>query len=137
MNAEAGSQRHQPPLEIIAGRYQLTRLIARGGMGEVFAAYDLSKERPVALKRLLARTSSERGPVAHFMREYYALSALKHPRIIEVYEYGVDRDVPFYTMELLDGQDLRDLSPLPYREACLYLRDVFARALACAALAAP
>jgi len=124
MNAEAGSQRHQPPHEIIAGRYQLTRLIARGGMGEVFVAYDLSKERPVALKRLLARTTSERGPVAHFMREYYALSALKHPRIIEVYEYGVDRDVPFYTMELLDGQDLRDLSPLPYREACLYLRDV-------------
>ena len=60
MNAEAGSQRHQAPHEIIAGRYQLTRLIARGGMGEVFAAYDLSKERPVALKRLLARTSSER-----------------------------------------------------------------------------
>jgi tetratricopeptide (TPR) repeat protein len=124
MNAEAGSQRHQPPHETIAGRYQLTRLIARGGMGEVFAAYDLSKERPVALKRLLSRSSGERGPIAHFMREYYALSALKHPRIIEVYEYGVDHDAPFYTMELLDGQDLRDLSPLPYREACLYLRDV-------------
>jgi tetratricopeptide (TPR) repeat protein len=124
MSAEAGSQRSREPDEIIAGRYQLTRLIARGGMGEVFAAYDRSKERPVALKRLLARSQSQRGPVAHFMREYYALSALKHPRIIEVYEYGVDRDVPFYTMELLDGQDLRDLSPLPYREACLYLRDV-------------
>ena len=124
MNAEAGSQRQTPPHETIAGRYQLTRLIARGGMGEVFAAYDLSKQRPVALKRLLSPTSSERGPLAHFMREYYALSALKHPRIIEVYEYGVDREVPFYTMELLDGQDLRDLSPLPYREACLYLRDV-------------
>jgi tetratricopeptide (TPR) repeat protein len=93
-------------------------------MGEVFAAYDLSKERAVALKRLLNRSTSERGPLAHFMREYYALSALKHPRIIEVYEYGVDHDAPFYTMELLDGQDLRDLSPLPFREACLYLRDV-------------
>ena len=63
-------------------------------MGEVFAAYDLSKERPVALKRLLTRPGSERGPVAHFMREYYALSALKHPRIIEVYEYG-DHAHPF------------------------------------------
>ncbi|HET8934445.1 MAG TPA: protein kinase [Polyangiales bacterium] len=124
MTAEAGSQRHQAPDEIIAGRYQLTRLIARGGMGEVFAAYDRSKQRAVALKRLLTRSDSQRGQVAHFMREYYALSALKHPRIIEVYEYGVDRDVPYYTMELLDGQDLRDLSPLPYREACRYLRDV-------------
>ena len=55
MNAEAGSQRHQPPLEIIAGRYRLTRLIARGGMGEVFAAYDLSKERPVALNQAFSR----------------------------------------------------------------------------------
>jgi hypothetical protein len=124
MNAEAGSQRHQAPDEVIAGRYQLTRLIARGGMGEVFAAYDRSMGRSVALKRLLTRSTSQRGTVAHFMREYYALSALKHPRIIEVYEYGVDRELPYYTMELLDGQDLRDLSPLPYREACLYLRDV-------------
>src|SRR6185312_10167406 len=102
MNAQAGSQRPSASDEIVAGRYQLTRLIARGGMGEVFAAYDRSKERPVALKRLLSRSTSQRGPVAHFMREYYALSALKHPRIIEVYEYGVDRDMPFYTMELLD-----------------------------------
>jgi len=88
-------------------------------MGEVYAAHDRSTGRTVALKRLLASTQ-----VVHFMREYHALSALRHPRIIEVYDYGVDRAVPYYTMELLDGQDLRDLSPLPYREACLYLRDV-------------
>lgn len=125
MRADRGSpDRHHAAQALIAGRYQLTRLIARGGMGEVFAAFDMSKQRPVALKRLLARSVAQRGPVAHFMREYHALSSLRHPRIIEVYEYGLDGDAPFYTMELLDGQDLRDLSPLPYREACRYLRDV-------------
>ena len=67
MSAEAGSQRPSQPDEIVAGRYQLKRLIARGGAGEVFAAYDRSKERPVALKRLLDRSASQsqRGPVAH------------------------------------------------------------------------
>ncbi|HET8933435.1 MAG TPA: serine/threonine-protein kinase [Polyangiales bacterium] len=58
------------------------------------------------------------------MREYHALSELRHPRIIEVYDYGVDAGVPYYTMELLDGEDLAKVSPLPYRDACRYLRDV-------------
>jgi len=125
MSAESGSQKRQDgPREVVAGRYELTQRLARGGMGEVFAAQDRSTGRAVALKRLLANAQAQRGQVVHFMREYHALSELRHPRIIEVYEYGVDRDVPYYTMELLDGQDLRDLSPLPYREACLYLRDV-------------
>jgi tetratricopeptide (TPR) repeat protein len=126
MSGEKGSQQRQEPepQEIVAGRYQLTRMLARGGMGEVFSAIDQSTGRPVALKRLHASARTQRGVVVHFMREYHALSELRHPRIIEVYDYGVDHDVPYYTMELLDGQDLRDLSPLPYREACLYLRDV-------------
>jgi tetratricopeptide (TPR) repeat protein len=110
--------------EIVAGRYRLTRKLARGGMGEVFSAIDQSTDRKVALKRMLPDALQQRSLVVHFMREYHALAELRHPRIIEVYDYGVDRDVPYYTMELLDGQDLRDLSPLPYREACAYLRDV-------------
>ena len=125
MSAESGSQKRQDePCEVVAGRFELTRRLARGGMGEVFAAHDRSTGRSVALKRLLASAQAQRGQVVHFMREYHALSELRHPRIIEVYDYGVDHDVPYYTMELLDGQDLRDLSPLPYHEACAYLRDV-------------
>jgi hypothetical protein len=115
----------QPELsEVVAGRYRLTHKLARGGMGEVFSAVDQSTDRKVALKRMLPAALQHRSLVVHFMREYHALAELRHPRIIEVYDYGVDRDVPYYTMELLDGQDLRDLSPLPYKEACAYLRDV-------------
>jgi hypothetical protein len=125
MSAELGSQQRQlQPSEVVAGRYKLTQCLARGGMGEVFAAFDQSTGRAVALKRLLPAALRQRAIVVHFMREYHALSELRHPRIIEVYDYGVDHDVPYYTMELLDGRDLRDLSPLPFREACLYLRDV-------------
>jgi hypothetical protein len=107
---------------VVAGRYRLTRRLARGGAGEVFAAIDLSTGARVALKRLLDQ-QDPRG-CAYFMREYHALSELRHPRIIEVYDYGVDRGAPYYTMELLDGHDLGELAPLPYREACGYLRDV-------------
>jgi hypothetical protein len=110
--------------EVVAGRYRLTRALARGGMGEVFAAVDQSSGASIALKRLLAQPEQRKLFEAHFMREYHALSELRHPRIIAVYDYGVDRGTPYYTMELLDGQDLGKLSPLPYREACLYLRDV-------------
>jgi serine/threonine protein kinase len=59
-----------------------------------------------------------------FEREFDTLSQLVHPRIIEVYEYHRDRQGPYYTMELLDGGDLRERSPLPWREACRLLCDV-------------
>jgi len=93
-------------------------------MGEVFAAIDQSTGARVALKRTLTQGGKQSAHVVHFMREYHALSELRHPRIIEVFDYGVDREQPYYTMELLDGQDLRELSPVPYRDACRYLRDV-------------
>ncbi|MEY4575998.1 MAG: hypothetical protein RL701_701, partial [Pseudomonadota bacterium] len=126
MSVPSGSHERQVSLheEVVAGRYELRSLLARGGMGEVFAAQDRSTGKAVALKRMLPDVIPERGASVHFMREFHSLSALRHPRIIEVYDYGVDRGAPYYTMELLDGQDLRDLSPLPYAEACLYLRDV-------------
>jgi hypothetical protein len=110
--------------EVVAGRYELQRRLARGGMGEVFSALDRSTGNTVALKRLRHSALQQRSIVSDFMREYHALSLLRHPRIIEVYDYGVDHEQPYYTMELLDGQDLSELSPLPYREACFYLRDV-------------
>ena len=110
--------------EVVAGRYELQKRLARGGMGEVFSALDRSTGSSVALKRLRPAVLNQPSIVSDFMREYHALSMLRHPRIIEVYDYGVDREQPYYTMELLDGQDLSELSPLPYREACFYLRDV-------------
>jgi tetratricopeptide (TPR) repeat protein len=59
-----------------------------------------------------------------FEREFDTLSQLVHPRIIEVYDYHRDHQGPYYTMELLDGGDLRERSPVPWREACRLLCDV-------------
>jgi serine/threonine protein kinase len=59
-----------------------------------------------------------------FEREFDTLSQLVHPRIIEVYDYHRDAQGPYYTMELLDGGDLRERSPVPWRVACQVLCDV-------------
>jgi hypothetical protein len=107
-------------------RYELLEELGAGGMGAVHRARDRSTGKIVALKQL---SSSLAGPKrrmleALFEREYHTLIRLKHPRIIAVYDYGLSPSGPYYTMELLDGQDLQQLAPLPYREACRYLRDV-------------
>ncbi|HKP61630.1 MAG TPA: protein kinase [Polyangiales bacterium] len=109
--------------ELIGGRFRLLRRLGRGSTGEVHVAWDESTGQQFALKRLLLQAGG-RTSAANFMREFHALSTLRHPRIIEVYHYGVHGEVPYYTMEFLDGHDLSELSPLPYREACSYLRDI-------------
>ncbi len=98
--------------------------LARGAMGEVYVALDEATEQRVALKRMRAEARAQPSALEHFRMEYRALRALQHPRIIQVHDYGHDGELPYYTMELLDGEDLRALAPLPYREACRYLRDV-------------
>lgn len=108
----------------VAGRYQIETELARGGMGFVCSAVDRSTGKRVALKRMLESTSSNGRFLRLFQREYHTLVQLQHPRIIEVFDYGVDARGAYYTMELLDGKDLRELAPLGYREACRHLRDV-------------
>jgi tetratricopeptide (TPR) repeat protein len=103
-------------------RFVVERELARGGMGVVYAAHDTAHDRPVALKRLIGHPTPRMA--ALFEREFYVLSSLRHPRIIEAYEYDVDDAGPFYTMELLPGADLAELSPMDVRTACRYLRDV-------------
>ena len=106
------------PGSLIAGRYTVEHALGKGGMGTVYAVRDRSTARMVALKCLQREAAAENGHAATlFQREYHTLSHLRHPRVIQVYDYGIDGGRPFYTMELLDGSDLRDVAPLPYREA--------------------
>ncbi|MBN1653978.1 MAG: protein kinase [Deltaproteobacteria bacterium] len=109
---------------LVAGRYRIEELLAKGGMGAVFRVTDQSTGKRVALKRLLTEASASPRVLALFQLEYHTLARLNHPGIIHVFDYGIDVGGPFYTMELLEGKDLRDLAPLPFRRACLYLRDV-------------
>src|SRR5262245_54145381 len=93
--------------DCIAGRYQVEQVLGRGGMGAVYRVRDRRSGQICALKRGLAgdeRKAQRRSALLE--REYHTLVQLAHPRIIEVYEYGVDEHGPYYTMELLEGADL-------------------------------
>ncbi|MES1239776.1 MAG: serine/threonine-protein kinase, partial [Chloroflexota bacterium] len=113
--------------ETLGGRYRLIELLGQGGMATVHRATDLVLEQQVALKQLtLSATAPDRAHVvALFEREFHTLAQLKHPHVIGVFDYGLQSDLaPFYTMELLDGGDLRERSPLPWREVCRLMFDV-------------
>lgn len=89
------------------GKYRLQRLLGKGGMGEVWAAYHQGLRRDVALKIL-----RDAGPqsVSRFEREVQALADLRHPNTVRVFDYGsTDDGLLYYAMELLVGVDLAEL----------------------------
>ncbi|HMI92012.1 MAG TPA: protein kinase, partial [Polyangiales bacterium] len=122
----AGRQAAVRDAPLIAERYELLGELGRGGMAVVYRVRDGSSGRELALKQLAVREGQPHAEDARrlFEREFHTLVQLAHPRIIEVYEYGIDAEGPYYTMELLDGGDLRELAPLDWREACKVALDV-------------
>src|SRR5271167_196109 len=101
---------------IYSGRYELTHLIARGGMAQVYRAMDRQLERPVALKVLFPELSVDRAFVERFRREAQAAANLSHPNIVPVFDWGEDNGSYFIVMEFVDGRPLsavlRESGPL-------------------------
>ncbi|MDB4974247.1 MAG: Serine/threonine protein kinase [Myxococcaceae bacterium] len=121
----ASSSSDRPAPRLIAHRYEVKEQIAHGGMGTVYRVLDRSTGQERALKRVLVRNPARKSLyTSAFEREYQVLAGLDHPRIIRVFDYGVDAEGPYYTMELVRGRDLESGSPRPWREVCLHLRDV-------------
>src|SRR5262245_56873345 len=94
-----------------SGRYQLLGQLGRGGMAEVDRVLDTSAGRELALHRCLLTGQNDDDRELLFRREFHTLANLRHPGIVDVYEYGVDDRGPYYTMELLVGGDLRERAP--------------------------
>lgn len=105
---------------LIANRYRVEAIIGEGGMGRVLRVFDPRSERTLALKQLLAPKHDDlRARVtALFQQEFHVLSHIAHPHVVRVFDYGVDGIDPYYTMELLEGQDLRELPRLPWQRVC-------------------
>ena len=99
------------------GRYELTHLVARGGMAQVYRAVDLQLDRPVALKVLFPELSVDKTFVERFRREAQAAANLSHPNIVPVFDWGEDDGVYFIVMEYIDGRSLstvlRDPQKMP------------------------
>jgi serine/threonine protein kinase/tetratricopeptide (TPR) repeat protein len=90
------------------GRYEVLTTVGAGGMGEVYLAHDTQLRRNVALK-LLARelTRDERG-LRRFEQEARAASALNHPNILTVYEFGQIEGTYYIASEYVEGETLRE-----------------------------
>jgi serine/threonine-protein kinase len=94
---------------LYSGRYQVTHLIARGGMAIVYRAQDTLLNRPVALKTLYPELSADPLFVEGFRREAQAAANLSHPNIVPVFDWGEDDGTYFIVMELVDGTSLADM----------------------------
>ncbi len=102
------------------GRYKITALLGKGGMGEVYRATDTTLNRDVAVKVLPTEFSHNVERVARFEREATTLAKLQHTNIATVYGFEVDEDRRFLVMELVEGEELAerlDRGPIPVEEA--------------------
>jgi len=89
------------------GKYQIQRLLKRGGMGLLYLGYDPELERQVAIK--VIRTDRELDHVRErFVREAKAVARLRHPNIVTIFEFGTHDGVPFIVMEYIPGQNLSE-----------------------------
>ncbi|MCB1608070.1 MAG: serine/threonine protein kinase [Xanthomonadales bacterium] len=91
------------------GRIRLDRLLARGGMGEVYAATDELLQRPVAVKLMKAALRMSALRRSAFLAEAQVLSGLRHRNICQVYDFFEDQAQDVLVLELIEGQTLRAL----------------------------
>jgi serine/threonine protein kinase len=92
---------------VVDVRYELRRLIARGGMGLILEAHHKFTRRIVAIKLLSEAMQSQPEAHARLLREAHALTAVRHPGFVEVLDAGVCRDHgPYVVLEMLEGRTL-------------------------------
>ena len=100
------------------GPYELRGLLGRGGMGEVYTAYDTSKDRVVALKLLPPHLADDPGYKDRFRHESRTAARLAEPHVIPIHDFGEHDGVLFMDMRLVEGADLRAILDRQRRVVC-------------------
>ncbi len=96
------------PMKREISHYRIERLIGEGGMGKIYLAEDIKLNRRVALKVLPDALVGDKDRLRRLEREAQAASALNHPNILTVHEFGDDGGIHFIATEFVDGETLRD-----------------------------
>ena len=99
------------------GRYRLDSQVGAGGMSTVYKAFDITLERPVAIKLLHREIAADSDQIERFRREARAVAQLSHPHIVTVIDAGEDDGRPYIVFEHVEGETLKDCirrkGPLP------------------------
>lgn len=110
------------------GPYKLDGLIGMGGMAAVYASYQASVQRRVAVKVLPSHLAEQSGYLERFKREVELAARLEHPHILPVYDHGTDKGLSYIVMRLLQGgslsQHLRENQALEISETLKILNQV-------------
>jgi serine/threonine protein kinase len=119
--AELLAQNHAPfaPGKQIS-HYKIISMLGAGGMGEVYLAQDTRLKRKVALKVLPEIIAQDKDRLRRFEQEAFAASALNHPNILTIYEFGVEGETHYLATEYVTGETVRahlQRGPLPLGEA--------------------
>jgi hypothetical protein len=88
------------------GGYQILKRLGQGGMGTVYLARQLSLDRKVALKTMNKQWAENPRFLARFTREAYAAAQLVHHNVVQIYDIGEDKGIPYFSMEFVPGTNL-------------------------------
>src|SRR5213594_2124547 len=106
---------------------EVTALIGRGGMGEVYRARDTKLKRDVAIKILPEEFSRDADRVSRFQREAEVLASLNHPNIAAIYDLEEANGSHFLVLELVEGQTLAERikrGPIPVDESLVIAKQI-------------
>jgi len=135
LEGAASERLHFEAGDVVSGRYEITRFIARGGMGEVYAAHDRMLGDEIALKVLLRAASAGAGALDRLRAEVQLARRVADPHVLRVFDLGSYQgpdggEVLFLTMQLLPGETLRArirrAGPLTATETLRLAGDMFA-----------
>src|SRR5215813_13795295 len=109
------------------GSHEITALLGKGGMGEVYRARDLKLKREVAIKILPDEFARDSDRVARFHREAEVLASLNHPNIAAIYDLEESNGSRYIVLELVEGETLADRiarGSIPVDEALAIARQI-------------
>ena len=124
LTLEAGGAGFEPGIRRF-GDYELLEEIARGGMGIVYRARQVSLDRVVAVKMILDGARAGREFVQRFRSEAAATAVLQHPNIVGIHDVGIHEGQHYFSMDYVAGQNLADVvgqRPLAPKRAARYVR---------------
>ncbi len=94
--------------KVLGGRYRLESVLGQGAMGAVYRALQTTLKKPYAIKVLLPSLTHDQQFEARFQQEAQIAAAVRHPGLVEVFDYGMEGGLAYYVMEFLEGQTLSE-----------------------------